>query len=67
MPANGPANGAGSDATPAGTSTGTVPEVGVGLCRPFKPPTMRTGNRYVIVARDYYTRVEYYQDDVVYV
>ena len=40
---------------------------GLDFVGPFKPPTMRTGNRYVIVARDYYTRVEYYQDDVVYV
>ena len=29
---------------------------GLDFVSPFKPPTMRTGNRYMIVATDYYTK-----------
>ena len=56
MPANGPANGAGSDATPASTSTRAVPEVGAGLCRIVQTTDNKTGNRYVIVATNYCTK-----------
>ena len=55
MSANGTADRISKDAAPPDITVRTISEWVLDFVGPFKPPAMRTGNRYVIVATDYYT------------
>ena len=47
---------AGTHAAPAGTTLGTVPEMGAGFCWPLHLGAARTGNKYILVATNYCTK-----------